>query len=252
MRSIGIPVDISYNKEKSFEMTRKEMHMKREIEEKIFAHKRIDEDRLITYGFTPNDGALKYEADFADGDFHAVIRAENGKIFGKVIDRMNDEEYDALRNTDMDGAYVNSVRAAYEKILSDIAESCCADIPFASDQANRIAEAIERRFGMAPDFPFSTNPDTGAFRHTDSGRWFAVIMYGPRCWLAKDEEEDPVNFINLKIDKSEGEALRRQNGIFEGYHMNHKQWISVFLDDTVDDDRIMELVDVSFRLTQKK
>jgi predicted DNA-binding protein (MmcQ/YjbR family) len=34
--------------------------------------------------------------------------------------------------------------------------------------------------------------------------------------------------------------------------MNHTHWISVTLDDSLTDNRVMQLVDTSFRLTEKK
>ncbi|MBQ9572881.1 MAG: hypothetical protein IJR22_05775 [Acidaminococcaceae bacterium] len=34
--------------------------------------------------------------------------------------------------------------------------------------------------------------------------------------------------------------------------MNHTHWISVTLDDSLSDDRVMQLVETSFRLTAKK
>ncbi|MBN2902659.1 MAG: hypothetical protein JTJ09_03670 [Enterococcus sp.] len=34
--------------------------------------------------------------------------------------------------------------------------------------------------------------------------------------------------------------------------MNHKYWISVVLDDQLDDDNVMRLIDESFRLTGKQ
>lgn len=36
------------------------------------------------------------------------------------------------------------------------------------------------------------------------------------------------------------------------YHMNHKSWISLALDDTLSDSLIMELVSKSYNLTKEK
>ena len=47
-------------------------------------------------------------------------------------------------------------------------------------------------------------------------------------------------------------ALYKETGIFPAYHMNHTHWISVTLDDSLTDNRVMQLVDTSFRLTEKK
>ena len=54
-----------------------------------------------------------------------------------------------------------------------------------------------------------------------------------------------VNIMNLK-----SEEHYDIDGIYPAYHMNHKTWISVVLDDTICDDKIMELIQSSFDLTK--
>ena len=68
--------------------------------------------------------------------------------------------------------------------------------------------------------------------------------------LQKDNAH--VDVINLKTVPEEREALYKETGIFPAYHMNHTHWISVTLDDSLTDNRVMQLVDTSFRLTEKK
>lgn len=59
-----------------------------------------------------------------------------------------------------------------------------------------------------------------------------------------------MNIINLKIDTSKRDELHKINGIYPAFHMNHKTWISVVLDDTIRDEKVMELVTCSFDLTK--
>lgn len=65
-------------------------------------------------------------------------------------------------------------------------------------------------------------------------------------------DQTTVDIVNLKIDPERGAALRAQPGIYPGYHMNHKNWISVVLDGTIADDVVMASVADSYRLTKKK
>ena len=55
--------------------------------------------------------------------------------------------------------------------------------------------------------------------------------------------------LNLKADENKTSALHRIRGIYPAYHMNHSKWISVTLDDTLEDRDVMDLMDESFRLT---
>lgn len=107
-------------------------------------------------------------------------------------------------------------------------------------------------YGVKPDFPWGQSPHehSGVFRHADSGKWFALIMRIRREQLTKDGEKTPVDVMNLKIDPDEPSPLR--NGVYPAFHMNHKSWITVTLDDTLSDDEVMEHIETSFRMTGKR
>lgn len=224
------------------------------IEEKVFQRKRFDRARMLRFGFQSVDGVLQYSAPFMDGDFVARLSvSEKGQVRGTVIDAMNGEEYAQLRIEQFNGAYVNSVRSAYEALLTELAEACCRDVPFASEQANRITERIAQRFGVCPDFPWGRSPheNSGVFRHTDTGKWFALIMNITRHALERNGDRTATDAINLKIDPQDGPELTGTDGIYPAYHMNHKSWITVTLDERLSDDAVMTLIENSFRLTAK-
>ncbi|MBQ7653056.1 MAG: MmcQ/YjbR family DNA-binding protein [Clostridia bacterium] len=221
------------------------------IEEKTFARKKFDEKSLAAYGFEKTDEGYVYAVDFLGGDFKAEIIVDNsGVITGKVFDNMNDEEYLQLRNETYDSAFVNEVRAAYEEILADIAEKCCFETYFAADQSNRLTDAINVKYGVIPDFPWSKDPHetSGVFRHKEGGKWFGLIMNIKRSAVTKEDDDALVDVMNLKRAPSQ----ENSKGIYDAYHMNHKLWISVLLDDTLTDDEIMGLIDKSYKLTKGK
>lgn len=90
---------------------------------------RFDSTRLEDYGFSAHNGKHTMSASFMDGDFCAELTVDQGILTGIVIDVMNDEEYARFRNPDHNGPYVSTVRDAYERLLLDIAEKCCDEIP---------------------------------------------------------------------------------------------------------------------------
>lgn len=138
-----------------------------------------------------------------------------------------------------------------------------AEKHFISAQSKRIAEAIEKKYSIKPDFPWLEYPDYGIFRHGEDRKWFALFMniipsrlYHknpaqkariPAELLAKDELE----IVDLKIPTLEIGTLETQAGIFPGYHMNERYWVSVLLEDVLSDAKIMELVEESFQCTGK-
>ena len=124
--------------------------------------------------------------------------------------------------------------------------------PFSSDQANRITERILKTYGVKPDFPWGQSPydNAGTFRHADSGKWFALIMHIRKGLLTKDADGTMIDVMNLKIDPDAESPLR--DGVYPAYHMNHKSWITVTLDDTLSDDEADALIQTSFHMTGKR
>jgi predicted DNA-binding protein (MmcQ/YjbR family) len=228
--------------------------MMMEIEQAVFARKRWVPERMADYGFRHVGQDFILEKDFMDGDFRAVLTVtDQGAVSGQVIDTMTGAEYDQLRRREANGAYVNMVREAYRNLLLEIAGACSADVLFASDQANRLTDFIENKFHVSPDYPFSKTAHSrsyGTFRHEENRKWFALVMNVKRGVVDKSSSEDMVDIINLKIDPKECERLFQMPGIYPAYHMNHRTWISVVLDETVSDEKIMALIETSFALTE--
>ncbi len=214
------------------------------IEDEIFIKKKFDFEKLKEFGFSFENNTYVYTEDFLDANFKAIIEISD-VLTGKVIDNLSDEEYMPLRIESYDGEYVCKVREAYKSILKRIADACCTDVFFACEQANRIANLIHEIYGVKPDFPW--NDDNGVFRHLDTRKWFSLIMYIKRDALLKDGNSAMVNVMNLKTEQQYD-----VDGIYPAFHMNHKYWISLILDDTLSDTLIMELVSKSYNLTKKK
>ena len=214
------------------------------IEDEIFLKKKFDFEKLKEFGFSFENNTYVYTEDFLDANFKAIIEISD-VLTGKVIDNLSDEEYMPLRIESYDGEYVCKVREAYKSILKRIADACCTDVFFACEQANHIANLIHETYGVKPDFPW--NDDNGVFRHLDTRKWFSLIMYIKRDALLKDGNSAMVNVMNLKTEQQYD-----VDGIYPAFHMNHKYWISLILDDTLSDTLIMELVSKSYNLTKKK
>ncbi len=130
------------------------------MEEKIFSRRMFDEQAMIRYGFVKEGDCYVYKTDFMEGDFSAVITVDtNNTVTGKVIDKMNDEEYAQLRNPNYNGAFVGAVRASYEELLSDIADKCCKD-PSYREPVSWIVPANPKYYDIA-----------NAFNDTDTIIW---------------------------------------------------------------------------------
>lgn len=226
------------------------------IEEKVFERKKFILEKLLQYGFCKVDDGYKYEADFMEGNFHAILFVtDENAILSKVIDVMNSEEYARLRAEDCNDAFVRATQSAYVELLKEIAKHCCKSVPFAFEQANRIAEKILVKYDVAPDFPwikgtYKKDKNYGVFRHKDTKKWFAIIMNISFHSLLKNNKNEMVDVVNLKVDNAKN--LEGRDGIYPAYHMSHKNWVSITLNDKIKDDEIMEFIEMSFNLTHSK
>ncbi|MBE6633241.1 MAG: MmcQ/YjbR family DNA-binding protein [Ruminococcaceae bacterium] len=105
-------------------------------------------------------------------------------------------------------------------------------------------------YGTAPDDPFDGNIETAVLRHTDSRKWYAVVMKVSRRKLGIDRDE-MIDVVNLKLPTEMFGSFGAADGVYPAYHMNKLHWISVILSD-VPDDVVQFLVNVSFEATKAR
>ena len=222
------------------------------IESEYFKRRRPDWQKLEAFGFKKAKGLFHYEALLDGGDFRGeLFVTERGEVSGRVIDLDTDEEYLPIRLADQVGEFVGTVREKYLEFLMRIDEACFVPVDFIYDQANRIEAAIISEYGVSPEFPWEKYPGDGTFKCKGNGKWFAAILtveYGKLGDDSARHDDEIVEVVNLKADPDEMESLTSRDGIYPAYHMNKTHWISVVLDDTLDDSAVMELVRKSHRL----
>jgi predicted DNA-binding protein (MmcQ/YjbR family) len=249
----------------------------------VFARRRPIPQKLKEYGFEPGlppgggsrnesgadgtpgrtsgeSGNLIYTEDFMGGDLSAVVEVHfDGDSFSGVrcraIDPETGDEYAPINIETQTGAFVGAAREEYRELLERIAASCFYEVPFESDQANRIAEHILTEYGVSPAFLWEKFEGTAAFRHLRTEKWFGIIMPVRADKLEKGTAESgaaaaEVEVMNVKIDPASLGSLLGETGIYRAYHMNKKFWVTVILDDTIPDERIIELIRISYDLTR--
>ena len=222
------------------------------IEDVIFRKYTPDFSKLLECGFEKRKSEYYFEKVFLNNEFRAEITVSKaGLVRGNVYDLENNDIYLPLRLENHEGAFVGEVKNAYTKILLDIREKCFSENFFVSNQGNRIADLVYEKYGDRPVFLWEDSPTYGVFKNPESGKWYGIIMYIPRNKLSKSSEGF-VEVMNIKLDKDEIQELLFQDGFYEAYHMNKKLWITIALDETVEDGRIMKLIEESHSYTEKK
>ncbi len=215
------------------------------IEYNLFKRTFVNYEKLLRYGFRKIDDKYIYEKKFFDNAFKAVVIVHNNCVTGKVIDIKMNDEYLGIR-TNMNGNFVSKVRDEYLNILLDIKEKCFEKQYFISNQANRITKFIIDKYQLEPEFLWESSPGHGVFRNKVNNKWFGIIMNVDNLKIENIVGE--VEVLNVKLDKAKIQFLLSQNGFYPAYHMNKKSWISIVLNEIVDDETIINLVKESYDL----
>jgi predicted DNA-binding protein (MmcQ/YjbR family) len=87
--------------------------------------------------------------------------------------------------------------------------------------------------GVTEEFPF----DQTTLVYKVMGKMFALA------------NSEAFSSINLKCDPEYGAQLREEySSVLPGYHMNKKHWITVLMDGSIPDKRVVQWIDDSYQL----
>lgn len=222
------------------------------IESEIFKRHSVNFKKLVEYGFKKNKNSYSFEKLFKNSEFKAVVKIDNnGSIIGSVYDTENNDEFLPLKVETQEGSFIGEVREEYKKILIDIRKNCFSENYFLSKQANRITELIISKYGDEPKFMWDDEPFCGVFKNPDSGKWYGIVMNISRSKLG-EKDKSIVEIINIKLDTDKIQELLKKDGFYPAWHMNKKYWITITLDETLSDKKILDLLEESYAFTVKK
>ena len=119
-----------------------------------------------------------------------------------------------------------------------------------SSRRQEIFDFVKGEYGVSPEYLWEGDFDTAVFRHTDSKKWFGIIMTVKKSSLGI-VSEGSVEVLNVKCEPLLVDMLTQNKGYLRAYHMNKRLWISILIEDVALDE-IKGMIDESFRLTDKK
>lgn len=220
------------------------------IEKEIIKKCILDKDKLIPFGFIKDKDNYKYITNIMNNKFRVeIIINSNNELIGKIYDIETNEEYTNFRVENL-GSFSNSVKEEYINILKNIVSNCYISHYFSFNQTNRIVNEIIKKYNVSPEFLWDKYPSYGIFRSKTSNKWFAAILNVDKSKVINNESGE-IEIINVKVDDLVNDYLK-EKGIFPAYHMSKKSWITIILDDTCKDEKIMELIDISYEIVNKK
>lgn len=218
------------------------------IEQEIFKKCVIEQDKLLQYGFHKEQDIFYYEKEIENNSFKIIIQVKNNKITGKIIDQELQEEYLSYRIESQTGEFVNKIKNEFIELLEDIKNNCCSKKYFISNQANRISNYIKEKYEDDAEFLWEDD-DSAVFRNNRNKKWYGIIMNINKQKLGGEDKK--VEVMNVKLPPEKINELVTINGYYRAYHMNKKYWITYLLDDTIKDEELETLIDISYEYTKE-
>ena len=215
----------------------------------IFKAYQFNSKKAKEFGFVENQGVWTYSSTILQGDFLMMVTVEDGDLSFQVYDQETGDLYPQVHMESMRGTFVGTVREACLEVLYSIRKACFEVQEFLCPQTKRIMTLVQEKYGNQLEYLWEKSPDTAVLRHEDNQKWYAILMRIPWDRLDKGRE-GLVEAVNLKHDQVAD--LLSQNGIYPAFHMNKRYWISLPLDDTLTDEKVLELFERSWFLTSKK
>lgn len=223
------------------------------IEKNIFDRHKPDFEKLQKFGFVKNGKNYNYEKYFMDNQFRADIQINaNGELSAKVYDTASNDEYLPLRVEHNEGKFVGKVREAYIEILKEICDKCFLKTYFIFPQSNRITNALLKKYGDSPEFLWEKFQGSGIFRNPKTQKWYLAILDVEYSKIKKGAKSEIVEVADIKLAPEHVEYLKTQKDFYPAYHMNKKYWITVILNDSISDEKILELIEESHSYSEKK
>lgn len=109
-----------------------------------------------------------------------------------------------------------------------------------------IYEYVKKQYGTVPEYLWKESPESAVLRHKN-GKWYAVLMQVEKSRLGL-EGDTKVDIPDVKCDADMVGLLTQTYGFLPGYHMNKKYWITMLLDGTVSEAKILDFLDMSYDL----
>ena len=216
------------------------------IEEEIFKTYKVNENKLLEYGFV-KDKTYKYSKKIMN-TFEVQITIDKNNAIGTIYDLEAECEYTNYKVKEATGEFTSKIKEKYIDILKDIRKNCFEKNYFIFEKSNKITTKIIQKYQTKPEFLWKKYPGYGVFRNQKSGKWFAIIMNIDKSKIIPKEKGE-IEILNIKLNN---DKYLKQKGIYPAYHMNKKSWVTIILDDTLKDDEILNLINISYEYSDIK
>lgn len=212
----------------------------------LYGSIQFSEKMLKEIGFTKENDVYSYQKAIND-HFYIILTVSKEQIFAKVFDLDFDEEYLPFSNKSSSGKMVSSIRKQVEGMVKELLKPCMID----HSMKEKVLTYVKEKYGTDPEYPWEDCNAT--LKTNNSHKWYGLLMDIPYSKLQKDSLNDSIiHAINIKCDKEMIQTLIDYQHFFPAYHMNKTYWITILLNQTLDESLLYKLIDQSYALVEKQ
>lgn len=208
----------------------------------------IDNKKLLNYGFKIQDNKYMYSEKICNNQFEMIVEIKDNLVTSKLIDLVNEEEYVLVDVQDSIGEFVGKIRQEYEEKLNDIIINCTEKEIFKQNQTKQVIKYIREKYNDELEFLWEKLENAAIWRNKQNNKWYGLLMIITEDKLGIDSNKI-IEVLDIRYQKEESQKIVDNKNIFPGYHMNKKSWITIKLDNTVETEKIKELIDNSYNLS---
>lgn len=217
---------------------------------KYLENKSINYTILEKYGFIKKDSNYTFSKKIINDEYLVVIEINKNNIISKIIELDFNEEF-LPADTSSTGEYVGMIKEEYENVIKDFINKCTYNDAFKSKQSKEVIEYIKNKYQDELEFLWDKYDDAAIWRNKNNNKWYGLIMKIPKIKIGINSD-DEVEIIDIMYQKEDIENIIDNKKIFKGYHMNKKSWITIKLDNSISNDKLFELIDNSYNLSENK
>ncbi len=214
--------------------------------------KTLNIEKLVKFGFLEKEDKYIYYNEICNGDFLFKMQIDKDKeIRLDVIDKSTNEPYSLFYVDNAQGSFISEINNECKNIIDKI-ELCCFDTNvYTSLQTKNVVEYIKNNYGDKLEYLWQKFPDYAIWRRKDNKKWYGVLMTLPKYKL-DEKTKEKIDILNVRVEPEKIDSIVNNQNVYKGYHMNKKHWISLVLDNSIDNILVYNLIDKSFILAKNK
>ena len=217
----------------------------RDLKEKIKL-KKVDFEKLLVYGFKKINCEYIYKKNIVNSLFYVEVISMNNRLISRVIEVDCNLEY-IMVDVKYSGEFTSKVRREYEAIIDDVINRCFDNDIFKNKKTKNVIKYIKDKYNTELEYLWPDTPNNAVMRNKNN-KWYGIIMSVSKDKIGIDGD-GIIDIINVKHPSDRIIKLIDNRSFFQAYHMNKKNWITILLDNKIEDKVLFKLIDTSYILT---